>query len=208
MPPFCLANNLTPLFFAPCERKQPFALRRFVWLLIQAILCPMSNFNTRKLRQSILATLVYIRDGDKTLMLHRVKKENDYHRGKWNGLGGKFEPGESPEDCAVREVMEESGLTITRPELRGHIVFPLFDGENDWYVYLFQAIHWSGTLLTNPPEGNLAWLTPGEIENIPLWEGDRIFLPWLDEPGIFSAVFTYRAKKLRNYCVSWYGRDG
>lgn len=140
-------------------------------------------------------------------MLHRVKKENDYHAGKWNGLGGKFEPGETPEACAIREVQEESGLTIMNPELCGHIVFPLFDGENDWYVYLFKAPHWTGKLLDDPPEGHLAWLTPNEIAEIPLWEGDRIFLPWLDEPGIFSASFRYNAKKLQDYSVKWHGRD-
>ncbi|MCF7797724.1 MAG: NUDIX domain-containing protein [Lentisphaeria bacterium] len=74
-------------------------------------------------RRTILATLVYVQDGEKTLMLHRVKKENDYHAGKWNGLGGKFEPGESPEACAIREVAEESGLQIKNPELCGHILF-------------------------------------------------------------------------------------
>lgn len=154
----------------------------------------------------ILATLVYVRDGDKTLMLHRVKKENDYHQGKWNGLGGKFEPGETPEMCAIREVREESGLNIVNPELRGHIVFPQFDNINDWYVYLFTANYWTGDLLEDPPEGHLAWLTKGEIQKIPLWDGDRIFLPWLDEPGIFSAIFRYDNKALQDYSVVWYGR--
>ena len=139
-------------------------------------------------------------------MLHRVKKENDYHQGKWNGLGGKFEPGETPEACAIREVQEESGLTIKAPELHGHIMFPLFDGKSDWFVFLFTAKEWTGELLDDPPEGHLAWLTQQEIAEIPLWEGDRIFLPWLDEPGIFSAVFNYTHKALQDYSVTWYGR--
>lgn len=155
---------------------------------------------------TILATLVYVRDGDKTLMLHRVKKNNDYHEGKWNGLGGKFEPGETPEACAIREVREESGLTITDPILHGHIVFPMFDGINDWYVYLFTAPQWTGSLLENPPEGHLAWLTRTEIDQIQLWDGDRIFLPWLEESGFFSAIFTYENKLLKTYSVTWHGR--
>lgn len=156
---------------------------------------------------AILATLVYVRKGEKTLMLHRVKKKNDYHQGKWNGLGGKFEPGETPEACAIREVREESGLTIINPILHGHIVFPVFDGKNDWYVYLFTAPQWTGDLLENPPEGHLAWLTQAEIAGIPLWEGDRIFLPWLGEPGFFSAIFNYEDKRLKNYSVNWYSQS-
>ena len=78
-----------------------------------------------------LATLCYIRDGEKTLMLHRNKKANDMHEGKWNGLGGKVEGGESPEACAIREVLEESGLVVSKPQYKGFITFPNFDGEND-----------------------------------------------------------------------------
>lgn len=163
-----------------------------------------SSKYTSDSRKPILATLVYVRDGEKTLMLHRVKKENDYHAGKWNGLGGKFEPGESPEACAIREVEEESGLRIAEPELRGHILFPLFDGRNDWYVFLFKATQWSGKLLSDPPEGHLAWLSESEIAKVPLWDGDRIFLPWLDQPGIFSAVFYYTDKRFQHYTVAWH----
>ncbi|MAI88720.1 MAG: DNA mismatch repair protein MutT, partial [Candidatus Marinimicrobia bacterium] len=73
-----------------------------------------------------IGTLCYITDSEKTLMLHRVKKENDMHEGKWNGLGGKLEAGESPEECVIREVYEESGLTIKNPKLKGIITFPKF----------------------------------------------------------------------------------
>src|ERR1035438_3201975 len=83
-----------------------------------------------------LATLCYIIDREKkvTLMLHRIKKVNDLHEGKWNGLGGKFEQHETPEDCVIREVEEESGLKISSPRLHGLITFPLFDGKDDWYL--------------------------------------------------------------------------
>ena len=80
---------------------------------------------------TILATLCYVRHDSQTLMLHRVKKANDMHEGKYNGLGGKFLPGETPEACAIREVQEESGLTMIEPELKGFIDFPRFDGTND-----------------------------------------------------------------------------
>ena len=86
-----------------------------------------------------LATLCYVIDKlqNKTLMIHRVKKENDYHEGKWNGLGGKLEPGESPEDCVIREIKEEAGLIIKNPRMHGFITFPNFDEVDDWYVFIF-----------------------------------------------------------------------
>jgi len=90
-----------------------------------------------------LATLCYIKDNstNKTLMLYRNKKENDYHEGKWNGLGGKFELGETPEECAIRELKEESGLTVENPKLKGLLTFPNFDGVDDWYVFVFVIIN-------------------------------------------------------------------
>ena len=83
-----------------------------------------------------LATLVYLRKDGKTLMMQRGRKPGDVHAGKWNGLGGKFEPGETPEECAVREVYEESGLKVQNPIMKGIITFPLFDKIKDWYVFV------------------------------------------------------------------------
>ena len=80
-------------------------------------------------------------------MLHRVKKENDFHEGKWNGLGGKFLPGETPEECAIRELREESGLTAVAPTLKGIITFPKFDLVDDWYVYVFTITRFTGDLI-------------------------------------------------------------
>ncbi len=139
-----------------------------------------------------LATLCYVVDKErnKTLMLHRVKKENDMHEGKWNGLGGKFEAGESPEECVIREIFEESGLTIKDPVLKGFITFPAFDGFDDWYVFLFLAEQFSGTLIDSP-EGNLEWIDNDKINQLPMWEGDQIFLPWMWKDTFFSAKFTY-----------------
>ena len=86
-----------------------------------------------------LATLCYVIDkkSNSTLMIYRNKKQNDYHEGKWNGLGGKFEPGETPEECAIREIEEESGLIVKSVKMKGFITFALFDGVDDWYVFLF-----------------------------------------------------------------------
>ncbi len=150
-----------------------------------------------------LATLCYICEGENTLMLHRIKKANDMHEGKWNGLGGKVEAGESPEACAVREVLEESGLRVSSPQLKGFITFPNFDGENDWYVFVYRFDEFSGELIDSP-EGHLQWIPNADLKDLPLWEGDRIFMDWLDHPGIFSAVFNYETGKLLNWNVTWY----
>lgn len=152
-----------------------------------------------------LATLCYIKDvkQNKTLMLHRVKKQNDMHEGKWNGLGGKFIDGESPEECVIREVKEESGLTLFQPSLKGFITFPSFDGFDDWHVFIFVATSFSGNLIESA-EGNLNWIDNSNIFNLPLWEGDKIFLKWLDKEKFFSAKFNYNNGKLINYKVNFY----
>jgi 8-oxo-dGTP diphosphatase len=152
-----------------------------------------------------LATLCYIIDREKnlTLMLHRIKKENDFHEGKWNGLGGKFEPKETPEECVIREVNEESGLKISSPHLNGFITFPLFDGKDDWYVFLFTADKFNGELI-NSNEGKLEWIPNDKLLSLNLWEGDQIFIPWLFGSKFFSAKFTYDNKKLTDYSVNFY----
>lgn len=152
-----------------------------------------------------LATLVYVKDikNNSTLMLHRVKKNNDMHQGKWNGLGGKLEPGESPEECVIREIKEESGLDVFEPELKGFITFPAFDGFDDWYVFLYTVTKFSGSLIDSP-EGNLKWIPDNEIMNLNLWEGDRAFIPWVNGDKIFSAKFNYNNGNLTDYSVIFY----
>ncbi len=152
-----------------------------------------------------LATLVYVREGDRTLMLHRNARPDDTHFGKWNGLGGKLEPGESPEAGMRREVLEESGLTVEEAVLKGILTFPDFDGRYDWYAFVYLVTRTSGTLGDDPPEGALAWVPTSEVPRLPLWEGDRIFLPWLDRAGHFSAVFRYEAGRLVDHEVAFYG---
>jgi 8-oxo-dGTP diphosphatase len=142
-----------------------------------------------------LATLCYLRQSGKTLMVHRVKKADDIHEGKWNGLGGKLEPGESPEECAIREVLEESGLRATHLQFKGFLTFPLFAQNEDWYAFVFVVDQFEGELISSP-EGNLEWIADELLFELNLWEGDRIFLPLLDEPGLFSGKFVYRDGRL------------
>ena len=150
-----------------------------------------------------LATLCYIKDNGKTLMLFRNKKENDYHEGKWNGIGGKFEPGETPEECAIREIKEETGLIAEALTLKGLITFPLFDGVDDWYVFLFVITKFSGELIDSP-EGELSWIDDDKLLELNLWDGDRIFIPWLKEDKFFSAKFNYKGKRFKDFDVSFY----
>jgi 8-oxo-dGTP diphosphatase len=150
-----------------------------------------------------LATLCYLRKNGRTLMIHRIKKENDMHQGKWNGLGGKLEPGETPEECARREIREESGLGATHMLLKGFLTFPAFDEIDDWYTFVFIVDGFEGEL-SDSAEGNLEWIDDSDLLNLPLWEGDRVFLPWLDQPGFFSGKFTYTAGRLVDHQVVVY----
>jgi 8-oxo-dGTP diphosphatase len=147
-----------------------------------------------------LATLCYVKKDAHTLMVHRIKKANDMHQGKWNGLGGKLEPGESPEECALRELYEETGLRVANPLLKGFITFPAFDDFEDWYVYVFIIRQFTGELIDSV-EGTLRWVPDAELLDLNLWEGDRIFLPWLDRPGLFSAKFIYNRGRLVSHTV-------
>lgn len=149
-----------------------------------------------------LATLCYIENNGKTLMLERVKKINDVHQGKFNGLGGKLEDGESPEQCAIREVKEESGLTISSPKLVGLLTFPKFIGEQHWYVYVFKATSFSGSLIESA-EGNLSWQETKTLHQLPLWQGDRYFLRWMQQDRFFIGRFFYEEKMLRGFEVSF-----
>ena len=150
-----------------------------------------------------LAALCYLRRGEQTLMLHRNKRSEDYHFGKWNGVGGKLQPGESPEDCARREILEESGLTVDWLRMRGIITFPLFDSVDDWYVFCFEASGISGEL-RDSAEGTLEWIENSELLNLELWPGDRIFLPWLNQEKFFSAKFVYVQGALQGHEVTFY----
>ncbi len=151
----------------------------------------------------ILATLCYIQQRGRTLMLYRNKKPNDVHQGKWNGLGGKMEAGETPEECVVREVKEESGLSLHKPRLRGIITFPGFTPEHDWTVFVFLAHKFSGILIDSD-EGELQWIENRQLLKLNLWEGDRLFLRWLKGKKFFSGKIVYKEKKLVSYSATFY----
>ncbi len=147
--------------------------------------------------------MCYLKREGKTLMIHRIKREEDMHKGKWNGLGGKVEPGETPEECVIREVKEECGLTVKNPLLKGLLTFPAFDGFDDWYVFVFVATEFYGEL-TDSEEGVLKWVADSELFSLNLWDGDKIFLKWLKKKGFFSARFFYAMGKLVDYTVVFY----
>ena len=136
-------------------------------------------------------------------MLHRIKKKNDIHKNKWNGLGGKLIEGESPEECVKREVLEESGLIIESPKLHGIITFPKFDEIDDWIVFVYTAKNFEGNLI-ECNEGKLNWVSDDQLLSLNLWEGDKIFIPWLSQEKFFSAKFIYKKKKLADYSVIFY----
>ena len=114
--------------------------------------------------------------GNQYLMLHRVKKEHDINKDKWIGVGGKFEDKESPEDCLLREVREETGLTLTSWKFRGIITF-VTDRYETEFMHLYTADGWEGEMI-ECNEGNLEWLEKKEVFNLKVWEGDKIFF-WL-----------------------------
>ena len=129
------------------------------------------------------STLCYITRGDEVLLLHRVKKKNDVNRDKWIGIGGKFEEGETPDECLLREAKEETGLTLTNWRCRGIVTFLTngpWDGE---YMYLFTADGFTGEL-KECDEGDLQWVSREFMDTLPTWEGDKIFLRllWEDAP--------------------------
>jgi len=148
----------------------------------------------------MLTTLCYIEKDDKYLMLHRVKKKNDLNKDKWVGVGGKFEPGETPEECLLREVKEETGLTLTSYKFRAIITF-ISDEWGVEYMHLFTADGYEGELpedkMRDCDEGELVWVPKSEVENLRLWEGDKIFFRLLEErDDFFSLKLRYEGDTL------------
>jgi 8-oxo-dGTP diphosphatase len=141
-------------------------------------------------------TLCYLERGRDYLMLHRVKKEVDENKDKWIGIGGKFEEGESPEDCLLREVREETGLTLTSWRYRGIVTF-VSDEWGTEYMHLFTANAWEGALRQDCDEGVLEWIDREMLLSLPIWEGDKIFLRLLDEDAsFFSLKLRYEGDRL------------
>lgn len=141
-------------------------------------------------------TLCYLERGRDYLMLHRVKKEIDENKDKWIGIGGKFQEGESPEDCLLREVREETGLTLTSWRYRGIVTF-VSDEWGTEYMHLFTSDGWEGTLRQDCDEGVLEWIDREKLLKLPIWEGDKIFLRLLDEDApFFSLKLRYEGERL------------
>ena len=144
-----------------------------------------------------VTTLCYIEKDNKYLMLNRNKKKNDINEGKWIGVGGHIEKGESPYDCILREVYEETGLKVSDVKLRGHLTFVQ---NNDFteYIWLFSAYDYEGEI-KECDEGVLKWIDKDRVFDLNLWEGDKVFLKYLDEKKeFFSLKLEYMGEKLVN----------
>ena len=143
-------------------------------------------------------TLCYLEnDRGEYLMLHRVKKQHDVNQDKWIGVGGKFEENESPDECLVREVREETGLTLTDYRFRGVVTFLTDGGWEGEYMYLFTARRWEGELDSACGEGELEWVAKDQVPRLPIWEGDKIFLELLArEHPVFLLTLEYAGDRL------------
>ena len=140
-------------------------------------------------------TLCHIEKDGKYLMLHRIKKQNDLNRDKWVGIGGKFEDGESPEECNLREVAEETGLTLENCRYCGIVTFVSDKWETE-YMHIFHSEGFSGHI-KDCDEGHLAWIDKHELYNMPIWQGDKIFLRFIeDRIPFFSLNLVYRGDDL------------
>ena len=154
--------------------------------------------------QPIVATLGYVMSADQSrvLMIHRNKRPDDLHYGKYNGLGGRLEPGESVVAGMRREILEESGLAVEQMVLRGTISWPGFGKAGEaWFGFIFRIDRWSGTPHEGNHEGTLEWVPVERIAQLPLWESDRLFLPMVFDrrPSTFHGVMPYQQGRM----ISW-----
>ena len=143
-------------------------------------------------------TLCYIEKDGKYLMLHRTKKKNDINKDKWLGIGGKFEDGESPEECIIREVKEETGLTLNSYKLRCIVTYVSTTWETE-YMYVFTSNDFKGEQI-ECNEGDLQWIDKNEIIKLNTWEGDKIFVEKIQNDDTFFTIkFEYDDEKLIKY---------
>lgn len=170
------------------------------------IICTEAHGNTKRrnrMKHTIegsLTTLCYLEKDESWLMLHRVKKKNDVNQDKWIGVGGHAESYESPEDCLLREVKEETGLTLTDYRFRGIVTFALKDVETQ-YMCLYTATGWEGELISDCREGVLEWVKKDRIDELELWVGDKVFFKLLaQEHPFFSLKLSYEKDDLKE-CV-------
>lgn len=148
-------------------------------------------------------TLCYIEKDNKYLMLHRVKKVNDLNHDKWVGIGGKFMENETPDECLLREVKEETGLTLTEYRLRGIVTF-LSDKWEGEYMYLYTATDYTGEMI-ECDEGNLEWVPVDKVNELPIWEGDKLFFNELSNgKSFFTMMLKYEGDKLVDHSVKYH----
>ena len=155
----------------------------------------------------IVATLGYVLSPDRTkvLMIHRNARPGDLHLGKYNGLGGKMEPNEDVLACMKREIREEAGIECTSLTLRGTLSWPGFGKQGeDWLGFIFIIDSYTGTPLEKNPEGTLEWVERDRLLDLPLWDGDRLFVPLVfdNDPRIFHGVMPYRDGKMQSWQYS------
>jgi 8-oxo-dGTP diphosphatase len=143
-------------------------------------------------------TLCYLERGGCWLMLHRIKKKNDVNHDKWIGVGGKFEPGETAQQCLLREVREETGLTLTEYRRRGIVTF-VQDEADPEEMHLYTATGWTGTMIDGDAcdEGRLEWVEKAAVDSLPIWQGDRVFFALLAQDApFFRLLLRYRGETL------------
>lgn len=151
-----------------------------------------------------IATLCYIKNKGKTLLIRRTRRKRSLFSGKWNGLGGKLQAGESLEDCVIREIKQESGLFIREPIFKGVLHFPNNLGTDEaWFVFVYVASTYDGKL-EKSPEGKVAWIKDRKIKDLDLLPANHYFMPWLDKDVTFSAKFIFNREELTYSSVFFY----
>ncbi len=151
----------------------------------------------------INTTLCYIEADGAYLMIHRVKKKNDMNKDKWLGVGGKLEAGESPHDCARREIFEETGVRATGLRYRGIVTF-VSDEFGTEYMHLFTANGYEGEINYDCDEGRLEWIDKSKVKELPIWEGDKIFFDLLDKNSrFFSLKLVYEGERLVSHSIEY-----
>ena len=166
----------------------------------------MENAFQSGARKVIPAVLIYARRGTRLLMIHKTTDKDSWHTGKWNGLGGKCELDESPLEAARREFQEEAGVDLPEGAFKplGVLQFPNFkpQRQEDWMVFVFQAHFPAGEAQKSCDEGELHWVEMSKLPGLPLWEGDKEFLPWVAESRPFIGTFWYEGKRLARHWLT------